>query len=52
MAAVLTALVTVANTVALAAVVRFLLNGKAADGPTSLDDALNIWGNNVVIFAM
>lgn len=52
MAVLLTALVTVANTAALAALVRALLNGKAAGGPTLLVDALNIWGTNVIIFAL
>ncbi|MCJ2069595.1 hypothetical protein MKK75_12480 [Methylobacterium sp. J-030] len=52
MALFMTALVTVANTAALSALVRALLNGKAAGGSTLLIDALNIWGTNVVIFAL
>jgi len=51
-AVVLTALVTLANTVALAALVHALLKGKAATGPTLLLDSLNIWGTNVIIFAL
>ncbi|KQS71486.1 hypothetical protein ASG32_29030 [Methylobacterium sp. Leaf361] len=52
MAAILTALVTVANTAALAALVHALFKGKAGSGPTLLIDALNIWGTNVIIFAL
>jgi hypothetical protein len=52
MATVLTALVTVANTAALAALVHALFKGKAGSGPTLLIDALNIWGTNVIIFAL
>ena len=52
MAMVLTALVTVANTASLAALVHALLQGKAGNGPTLLLDALNIWGTNVIIFAL
>ena len=52
MALFMTALVTAANTAALAALVHALLNGKAAGGSTLLVDALNIWGTNVVIFAL
>ncbi|MCJ2087625.1 hypothetical protein MKK88_16780 [Methylobacterium sp. E-005] len=52
MALFMTALVTVANTAALVALVHALLNGKAAGGSTLLVDALNIWGTNVVIFAL
>ena len=48
----LTALITVMNTAALAALVRALLTGKAGSGPTLLIDALNIWGTNVIIFAL
>ncbi len=52
MALFMTTLVTVTNTAALVALVHALLNGKAAGGPTLLVDALNIWGTNVVIFAL
>jgi hypothetical protein len=52
MAAILTALVTVANTASLAALVHALFKGKAGSGPTLLIDALNIWGTNVIIFAL
>src|ERR1700712_4552249 len=48
----LTALITVMNTAALAALVRARLTGKAGSGPTLLIDALNIWGTNVIIFAL
>src|SRR3954463_6103657 len=51
-AMVLTALITVMNTVALVALVRALLAGKAQSGPTLLIDAVNIWGTNVIIFAL
>ena len=51
-AMVLTALITVMNTAALAALVRARLTGKAGSGPTLLIDALNIWGTNVIIFAL
>jgi hypothetical protein len=51
-AAVLTALVTAANAAALAALVHALLAGRAAGGPTLLLDALNIWGTNVIVFAL
>ncbi|CAO4191698.1 hypothetical protein LFADAHJC_LOCUS20 [Methylorubrum extorquens] len=52
MALFMTALVTAANTAALAALVHALLKGKAASGPNLLVDALNIWGTNVIIFAL
>ena len=48
----MTTLITVTNTAALVALVHALLNGKAAGGPTLRVDALNIWGTNVVIFAL
>ena len=51
-AMVLTALITALNTAALVALVRTLLAGKAGTGPTLLIDALNIWGTNVIIFAL
>ena len=51
-AMVLTALITALNTAALVALVRTLLAGKAGSGPTLLIDALNIWGTNVIIFAL
>ncbi len=51
-AMVLTALITVMNSVALVALVRALLSGKAGSGPTLLIDALNIWGTNVIVFAL
>lgn len=51
-AMILTALITVMNTAALVALVRTLLAGKAGNGPTLLIDALNIWGTNVIIFAL
>lgn len=51
-AMVLTALITAMNTAALVALVRTLLAGKAGSGPTLLIDALNIWGTNVIIFAL
>lgn len=52
MAVILTALVTVANTAALFDLVHALLKGKAGSGPTLLVDALNIWGTNVIVFAL
>ena len=51
-AMILTALITAMNTAALVALVRTLLAGKAGSGPTLLIDALNIWGTNVIIFAL
>lgn len=51
-ALVLTALATAANSVALVALVRALLAGKAGNGPTLLIDALNIWVTNVIVFAL
>lgn len=51
-AMILTALITAMNTAALVALVRALLAGKAGSGPTLLIDALNVWGTNVIIFAL
>ena len=48
----LTGLITVMNTAALVSLVRALLAGKAGSAPTLLVDALNIWGTNVIIFAL
>ena len=52
MATILTALVTVANTAALAALVYALFKGRAGSGPTLFIDTLHIWGANVIIFAL
>jgi hypothetical protein len=52
MALVMTALITVANTAALAALVHALFRGKAGSGPTLLIDALNIWGTNIIIYGL
>lgn len=51
-ALVLTMLVTLINTLALAELVRALLAGKAGSAPMLLLDALNIWTTNVIIFAL
>ena len=51
-ARVLTALVSLMNLAALVALVRLLLKGHQATGHTLLVDALNIWGTNVIIFAL
>jgi hypothetical protein len=48
----LTGLITVMNTAALVSLVRALLAGRAGSAPTLLIDALNIWGTNVLIFAL
>ncbi|WP_414476285.1 hypothetical protein [Microvirga sp. M2] len=51
-ALVLTAVVSLMNFGALIELVRYLLAGKAASGPTLLLDALNIWATNVIAFAL
>jgi hypothetical protein len=48
----LTAVVSLINFGALIELVRYLLAGKAYSGPTLLLDALNIWGTNIIIFAL
>ena len=51
-ARVLTAVISLMNLAALVALVRLLLKGHQTTGHTLLIDALNIWGTNVVIFAL
>lgn len=48
----LTALVTVMNFGALILLVRALVGGRAGNGQILLLDALNVWGTNVVVFAL
>jgi hypothetical protein len=51
-ALVLTAVITIMNFAALEELVRALLTGRSAAGPTLLLDALNIWLTNVIAFAL
>jgi uncharacterized membrane protein len=48
----LTSIVSIANGIALLELVRALLAGKSQSGATLLLDALNLWGTNVIVFAL
>ena len=48
----LTILVTLVNFVALYFLIRALLAGHAGSGQTLLIDAMNIWGTNIIAFAL
>jgi hypothetical protein len=48
----LTAFATLMNLAALVGLVRALVHGQGTDARTLLLDALNIWGTNVIVFAL
>ena len=52
LAAALVIVVSIANAVALFALIRRLLGGASTGGRTLLLDALNIWTTNVIVFAL